>query len=635
MFTWTDGQEFHVGDDGGWTCLTLHPGMVIEVKLEGEFAAGEEELWGGFLVYAVEVASGGELVVTAKSLGCSNSDVSKSLSSAFNRRVGVLHLCQLGMCLEEGEYTMHVQRLRTFSVEGFQRSYITASGQRQLKKWLEELGGTEGSGLPAPLEHPLGPVREAPGGSIDGTPLSPGDEEALPREKKRTPAGAPPRAELRVSQSERDSLRRRLDAAKEKMVGERRLGGAGKRAGHPTESRQIIDISSSEGYSASEPEALVKMEPVKRKRKQHRPLDPLGPSRALAALQADLPVPGSPKKKKKKAARDVPDETTAVATRGSTTTSCQKQLMARAAESAQERKDKRSDQRHGRKPEERLARILTKVVQGKKDTKKKKKKKDRQRKKKGMEGGGPSGSSDGSPTGSSDGSSGSDSEGADSSSSDPKKMEPPLKRKAMQRPGSVLRMLVEHAMEKLDQTSKIAVSRKDEDDLTQGVRITTYFAIVVKPQLNQMSPQLRELHMLAHGLDLLRAGELDSLGDLLASRFISLHQAGIDGNWHAARHLELIPYDESSAAGAAVVLQARKHARLAAQVAGQEPRSWKGSGRGRGRGSGWEDSGWGQDHRGKGKKGDKGKGRGKMGGKGQQAADTAGDGRTKEKLPEK
>ena len=68
-----------------------------------------------------------------------------------------------------------------------------------------------------------------------------------------------------------------------------------------------------------------------------------------------------------------------------------------------------------------------------------------------------------------------------------------------------------------------------------------------------------------------------------------------------------------------MVLQARKHARLAAQVAGQEPRSWKGSGRGRGRGSGWEDSGWGQDHRGKGKKGDKGKGRGKMGGKGQQA----------------
>ena len=101
---------------------------------------------------------------------------------------------------------MHVQRLRTFSVEGFQRSYITASGQRQLKKWLEELGGTEESGLPAPLEHPLGPVREAPGGSIDGTPLSPGDEEALPREKKRTPAGAPPRAELRVSQSERGQL---------------------------------------------------------------------------------------------------------------------------------------------------------------------------------------------------------------------------------------------------------------------------------------------------------------------------------------------------------------------------------------------------------------------------------------------
>ena len=96
----------------------------------------------------------------------------------------------------------------------------------------------------------------------------------------------------------------------------------------------------------------------------------------------------------------------------------------------------------------------------------------------------------------------------------------------MQKPGSVLmRILVEHGKEKLDQTSKVAVSRRDEDDLTEGVRITTYFAIVVNPQPNQGSPQLRELHMLAHSLDLLRAGELDSLGDLLVSRFIALHQA--------------------------------------------------------------------------------------------------------------
>jgi hypothetical protein len=206
----------------------------------------------------------------------------------------------------------------------------------------------------------------------------------------------------------------------------------------------------------------------------------------------------------------------------------------------------------------------------------------------------------------------------------------------MQKPGSVLKLLVDHAKEKLDQTSKIAVSRRDEDDMTQGVRITTYFAIVVKGQLNQSSPQLRELHMLAHALDLLRGGELDSLGDLMASRFISLHQAGLDGNWHAARHLEMIPYDESSAAGAAVVLQARKHAKMAAQVAGAVPPTWKGGGRGKGSGrGGWEDSTWTSDGKARGKKGEKGKGRGKGAWKGQGQGENAGDGKSKEKLPEK
>ena len=155
----------------------------------------------------------------------------------------------------------------------------------------------------------------------------------------------------------------------------------------------------------------------------------------------------------------------------------------------------------------------------------------------------------------------------------------------MSHPGSVLRMLVDHAREKLDQTAKVAVSRRDDEDATSGVRLTSYYSLVVRAQLPAGAPQLRELHLLAHGLDLLRGGELDTLGDVLASRFVSLHQAGLDGNWNAAKHLEMIPFEESSAAGAAIVLQARKHAKLAAQVAGNEPRPWgnnKGKGRGRG-----------------------------------------------------
>jgi hypothetical protein len=197
-------------------------------------------------------------------------------------------------------------------------------------------------------------------------------------------------------------------------------------------------------------------------------------------------------------------------------------------------------------------------------------------------------------------------------------------------------MLIEHARERLDQTSKVSVGRRDEDDATQGIRISSYFQIVVRSQLSATSPQLRELHLLAHAVDLLRSGELDSLGDLLASRFVSLHQAGLDGHWGAARHMEVLSYEDTSAAGPAIVLEARKHAKMAAQVAGNEPGSWKGGGKGRGKfRPQWEDNNWQGDGKGRGKKGDKGRGRGKGAWKGQQQQEVGADSRQREKIPEK
>ena len=112
MFHWSEGQEFHIGNESEWTCLTLGPGMVIEVLLDPELAAGAEDLWGGFLVYAVEVADTGEWLITAKSLGCSDSDVSRTLSGLFNRRVGVIHLCRTQGCHGAGEFAAHATSLQ-------------------------------------------------------------------------------------------------------------------------------------------------------------------------------------------------------------------------------------------------------------------------------------------------------------------------------------------------------------------------------------------------------------------------------------------------------------------------------------------------------------------------------------------
>ena len=112
MFHWSEGQEFHIGNESEWTCLTLGPGMVIEVLLDPELAAGAEDLWGGFLVYAVEVADTGEWLIMAKSLGCSDSDVSRTLSGLFNRRVGVIHLCRTQGCHGAGEFAAHATSLQ-------------------------------------------------------------------------------------------------------------------------------------------------------------------------------------------------------------------------------------------------------------------------------------------------------------------------------------------------------------------------------------------------------------------------------------------------------------------------------------------------------------------------------------------
>eukprot|EP00435_Cladocopium_sp_Y103_P044430 s82_g12.t1 len=636
MFTWSEGQEFHLGDIGTWIGLSLNPGMIIEVLLDTSMTGGVEDLWGGFLVYSVEVLGSGELVVTAKSLGCSDGEVSKTLSGLFNRRVGAIHLCHHALCLEGLSYSMHATRLRTFSAEGFKRGYMTAATNKQLKKWLDEIAAGEGADLPPPLEHPGAPSLGVIDPALDGEALS-GDDvpETAVREvePKRKPAR---RREGKISGSEREELRNRLEAAKDRMVGEAGRRSAGKAAVRPAGFRPAIEVSSSPEYSPSlGPDLEIKKEKEPTRKRKPRALDPNGPRKALAGVGPELSRGAAEKKKKKT------KETLALVpkapvdtggTRGSTTNSLQKQLMARAAESAQERRERKAEKKSEKNPGRQLAKILTQVVKGSKSSKKKRRRRRKKELRDQLPGGGPPSSSGDSLTGDSDDSYKTDSGEEGESSSDSAKMQPPLKRKAMQRPGSVLKLLVEHAKEKLDQTSKIAVSRRDEDDLTGGVRITSYFAIVVRPQLNPTSPQLRELHMLAHGLDLLRAGELDSLGDLLASRFISLHQAGLDGNWHAARHLEMIPYDESSAAGASVVLQAKKHARLAAQLAGTDPSLWRGAPKGKGRGKGsWDDSPWQSDNKGKGKKGDKGRGRGKGAWKGSGQVESAGDVKNKEK----
>ena len=203
----------------------------------------------------------------------------------------------------------------------------------------------------------------------------------------------------------------------------------------------------------------------------------------------------------------------------------------------------------------------------------------------------------------------------------------------------MLALLVEHARQQQDQTSKVSVHQTATNP-TRGVKLSSYFSIVVRPQLGQVTGPGREMHLLANGIDLLRQGELDVLGDLLASRFMSVHQALLDGGWNTARHMELMPLEESAAAGNAIVLQARKRAKMTAKLQNQE--YWTASSLSRGRGGRgksqpWGDSAWGNsgDGKSKGKKGGKGKGKNKGSWQGANAGEGDPSGKTREKLPEK
>lgn len=185
--------------------------------------------------------------------------------------------------------------------------------------------------------------------------------------------------------------------------------------------------------------------------------------------------------------------------------------------------------------------------------------------------------------------------------------EPPLRRKAAKSPGSVMQMLIRHANEQMDRGSLTEESLRQDESVVGGVKISTYFALLIRPYYPAGSPLLRELYSLAQTIDLLRAGMLPEAADSLAARFVSVHTALAEGNWSTAAHLELHPLEAVASASTATMLMAQKHKRLVLKSQGftsSQSRAW-GYQQGKGRGG----AGYG-----KGRKGDyqdKGKGKNK------------------------
>ena len=632
-----EGEEFHLDDPERWETLAVGKGDVLEVYLPATNLVETADIWAGFWVKQVFLEAGGEYTAILKSLGCSDPDWSKYLSGMFNRREGRAHFCNHIPCSAQGEFALHIRRVKVFSFAAFHRPYITAYIKRQVQKWEQE-----------PLDEVGDETLDLSGldSRRDGVAEEAHEEEA-PKETVRAgprpPALRPPKEPVRgkVSEEERKKLREKLEKVRGKMLDKQAEGGDGRRPGQPPPTHPGYDISSDVGSPSSPLDDTAIVE-AKDKGLQLEDANPEKNKKKRRHKREETRLSGSTTKMK--ALEDSKD---------GTTRSLQTQLLKQATETAQKKRTKEKAEKRKstqKSPGWQLARILTKVLQSSGsqgagggshppgDLQQKKKKQERaekKRKRKKSTGMDPSSS----PASSKEDSSGSgspddwdfDKEG-DSSSSDEKKLDAPLRRKSRKRPGSVLQMLIEHARSQLDQSAKVGVESEQNVTITSGVKMSSYFAIVVRPQLGQAMAQTRELHHLAQCIDLLRQGDLDVLGDVLAGRFMSLHQSVLDGTWATAKHLELLPLEEGSAAGPAVVLQAKRHARLAEKVS-QGPWSWQPMGKargGRGRGQSWNDNQL--ETKGKGKKGPKGKGKNKNW---SHQSEKELDGKGKERIPEK
>ena len=236
-------------------------------------------------------------------------------------------------------------------------------------------------------------------------------------------------------------------------------------------------------------------------------------------------------------------------------------------------KKKKKDSQSGTK---KLAQVLKSIVDGKETSKdhKKKKKKGRRRVL----------NADGVIVSCSDSSENSCSRDTDedqqSSDSD---YETPLKKRSRDHPGSVLQLLTSHVQQQLEQNATLDVENTS-DSLTSGVKIMTYFMLHLKPMFPSALRELRELHHIAACLDTLRG---------MAARFMAIHQSLLDQGWQTARHMDIHPLEEASAAGPSVVLATRKHSKLVAKVTGTyQPTTWNYNAKGRGRGFHAPGRGW-------------------------------------------
>lgn len=582
-----EGEEIDCGSEK-WGRLACPVGAIIEVALVGSSVGLGTEGWFAFVIAEVDLMTPGGRVLKGPLLGCESESVIFEVARLLQAQ-GV-HLCDEDPCVNFlGLDAIHATKVRLWTPEKFEADYLTKEGKAALKK--AQKAERERLGTLPPRPRAMRARKESPGKTAKGVPKKPptatkaktGDraaedndvEEVIPVLSEDDDGGDD--REAPVAGANRAKLRKLLQGTRERILGGH--GGAHREKDAEELNGGPRHAGSGRAAAASKLVAGTALNPY---RQSSFPVAPLEDSRDITMHRSTRQTHGK--------------DTPAAA------------LLAQAVQAseaeARERRRKKKEKSRGDGVKE-----LVRLLRGK--GKNKKKRTSRRRSRSPPRRGGvkhdPDDSGGSGSSGSSTESSG-DSRRRKSRSDDESDLsyEPPLRKKAAKSPGSVMQMLVKHAQEQLDRGALLE-SEGAGPGVTSGIKISTYFALLIRPNHPAGNPLLRELYALGQAIDLLRMGRLPETADALASRFIAVHTALSDGGWATASQLELYPLEPVQSATMSTMLQAQKHRRLI-----QKSQGWYGNSRF-----------WGQTGRGKGgganEKGKKGEPKGRGKGKGKQS----------------
>ena len=163
MLVLEEGKEFglHI-DYKEWQDHTPNAGAILEVYLPDTDYAPAPDVSVGFLVMGSAVGADGSASVEVKYLGGGDAELSKEFSGHFNRRKGYLHLCPGSPCFSDGEFELHTTRYNIYSMEGFDRPYMTTHVVRQMNKWAGAVLGLAGISKSKSKAKPGGSRVKAP-----------------------------------------------------------------------------------------------------------------------------------------------------------------------------------------------------------------------------------------------------------------------------------------------------------------------------------------------------------------------------------------------------------------------------------------------------------------------------------------